>query len=205
MHLLSSHEAVLSMLDESAAAIAACHALADEITRVAECIADALRDGHLVLVCGNGGSAADAQHFAGELMGRFLASRSERAPRPAVALTADSAVLTCIANDYSYEDIFARQVRGLARAGDVVFGISTSGASPNVLRALQAAPRGAHTIALCGRGGPIADCAELAIKVPYQGTAPIQAAHIAIIHAICLVLEERFAQDETAVPSASMP
>lgn len=189
-----SEALVRGMLDESAAAITASHALADEIVQAANCIADALDHDHTLLICGNGGSAADAQHFAGELMGRFLSSRSERAPRPAVALTADSTVLTCIANDYSYEEVFARQVRGLARPGDVLFGISTSGSSANVLRALEAAPDGVRKIALTGRGGPIQGCADLSICVPFDGTAPIQAAHIAIIHAICMILEERFAE-----------
>ena len=104
--------AVLGVLQRSAEAIVACRAMADDITAVAERIAHAFALGHKLLICGNGGSAADAQHFAGELMGRFLASASERAPRPAIALSADSAVLTCISNDYAFEEVFARQVRG---------------------------------------------------------------------------------------------
>jgi D-sedoheptulose 7-phosphate isomerase len=167
--------------------------MADDVVSVAHTIADAFASGHKLLVCGNGGSAADAQHFAGELIGRFLSSASERAPRPAIALSADSAVLTCIANDYGYDEVFARQVRGLAQAGDVLVGISTSGSSANVLRAFQAAPSGVTRIALCGRTGPLANLADLALCVPAEGTAPIQAAHIAIIHAICMVLEARFA------------
>jgi len=196
--------AVIEMLHASASAIAACEALADDITGVAHVIADAFDAGHKLLAFGNGGSAADAQHFAGELIGRFLASRSDRAPRPAIALSADSAVLTCIANDYGYEDIFARQVRGLAVSGDIVFGISTSGSSPNVLRAFEAAAPGVIRIALCGPGGPLAGVADRAIRVPYEGTAPIQAAHIAIIHAICALLEERFARAEHAAADAVM-
>jgi D-sedoheptulose 7-phosphate isomerase len=192
----SAHRAlVTAMLDDSAAAIQACHALTDEIAAVAERIANAYENGHKLLVCGNGGSAADAQHFAGELMGRFVASRSERAPRAAVALTADSAVMTCIANDYEFADVFARQVRGLAQPGDVLVGISTSGTSTNVVRAFEAAPPGVVKLALCGRGGmdgDISNLADLALRVPFDGTAAIQAAHIAIIHALCLVLEERF-------------
>lgn len=184
--------AVLGVLDRSAEAIVACRGLAEEITVAADRIAQAFAEGHKLLVCGNGGSAADAQHFAGELMGRFLASASERGPRPAIALSADSAVLTCIANDYAFDDIFARQVRGLAQAGDVVMAISTSGSSPNVVRALEAAPRGVLKMALCGPSGPLADRADLSLCVPFAGTAAIQTAHIAIIHAICMVLESRF-------------
>lgn len=184
---------VVEMLTTSAEAILACQALVDEIASVAHTIADAFESGHKLLVCGNGGSAADAQHFAGELMGRFLSSRSDRAPRPAIALSADSAVLTCIGNDYGYEEIFARQVHGLATPGDVLVGISTSGSSLNVIRAFEAAPAGVVKIALCGPAGRLAGLADVALCVPCEGTAPIQAAHIAMIHAICLVLEERFA------------
>lgn len=181
------------MLDRSAGAIVACRGMTAIITAAADGIAQAFAQGHKLLVCGNGGSAADAQHFAGELMGRFLASASERGPRPAIALSADSAVLTCIGNDYAFEEVFARQVRGLAQPGDVVMAISTSGSSPNVVRALEAAPRGVAKMALCGPGGPLAERADLALCVPYDGTAAIQTAHIAIIHAICMVLESRFA------------
>jgi D-sedoheptulose 7-phosphate isomerase len=184
---------VYDMLQGSAAAVQACLLLADRITDAAHLIADAFEGGHKLLVCGNGGSAADAQHFAGELMGRFLSSASARAPRPAIALTADTAVLTCIGNDYAFDDVFARQVRGLAQPGDVLVGISTSGASPNVRRAFAAAPPGVLKIALTGPGGDLAQEADLALGVPFEGTAPIQAAHIAIIHAVCAVLEARFA------------
>ena len=186
-------QAVLWILQASADAIRACDALSDDIDAAANVIGDALDRGYKLLVCGNGGSAADAQHFAGELMGRFLASASDRAPRPAIALSADSAVMTCIGNDYGYEDVFARQVRGLARSGDVLVGISTSGNSQNILRAFDAAEAGVIKIALCGPGGTLAEKADFVLPVPFEGTAPIQAAHIAIIHAICTVLEARFA------------
>ncbi len=186
-------DAVLGVLDRSAAAIVACHGLAETISAAADRIAQAFAAGHKLLVCGNGGSAADAQHFASELMGRFLASASERGPRPAIALSADSAVLTCIGNEYAFAEVFARQVRGLAQPGDVVVAISTSGSSANVVRALEAAPRGVVKVALCGPGGRLAERADLALCVPFDGTAAIQTAHIAIIHAICMVLESRFA------------
>jgi D-sedoheptulose 7-phosphate isomerase len=187
---------VTDMLQASAAAIQACDLLADDIVRMANQLADAFDSGHKLLVCGNGGSAADAQHFAGELLGRFLCSASARAPRPAIALTADSTVLTCIGNDYGYDDVFARQVEGLAQPGDVLVGISTSGSSPNVLRAFAAARPGVLKVALCGPGGALAESADLALRVPFEGTAAIQAAHIAIIHAVCMVLEDRFASTD---------
>ena len=187
---------VADMLRASAAAIQACDALTDEIALVANRLADAFESGNKLLVCGNGGSASDAQHFAGELLGRFLCSASARAPRPAIALTADSTVLTCIGNDYGYDDVFARQVLALGQPGDVLVGISTSGSSRNVLRAFEAAKPGVLKVALCGPGGPLADCADIALKVPFDGTAAIQAAHIAIIHAICMVLEERFSSTD---------
>jgi D-sedoheptulose 7-phosphate isomerase len=181
------------MLERSAAAVQRSLSLSDQIAGVAQRIADAFDAGHKLLVCGNGGSAADAQHFAGELMGRFLSSASGRAPRPAIALTADTAVMTCIGNDYAFDEVFARQVQGLAQAGDVLVGISTSGSSPNVLRAFAAAPDGVLKIALTGPGGELATEADQALQVPFEGTAAVQAAHIAIIHAICAVLEMRFA------------
>lgn len=184
------------MLVRSAEAIRASLALADAVTAVAERVADAFEGGGKLLICGNGGSAGDAQHFAGEIMGHFLVHG--RAARPAIALTTDSSVLTCIANDYAYEEVFAHQVVGLARSGDVLVGISTSGASRNVQRAFEAAPKGVLTVALTGPGGPLAEMADLALRVPGDGTAPIQAAHIAIIHAICAVLEARFAEADAA-------
>jgi D-sedoheptulose 7-phosphate isomerase len=190
----SQRALVEQMVDASAVAIAACRSLTDEIVGVANCIGDAFDLGHKLLVCGNGGSAADAQHFAAELVGRFLPAYADRAPRAAIALTADSAVLTAVSNDFDYVEIFSRQVRALATAGDVLLGISTSGTSPNVLHALQAAPTGVKKVALCGPTGTLAAAADLALCVPFQGTAYIQAAHIVVIHAICAVLEDRFAR-----------
>jgi len=144
------------------------------------------------LICGNGGSAADAQHFAGELLGKFRSA--ERRALAAIALSADGAVLTTIANDFAFEDVFARQVQALARAGDVLVGISTSGKSANVLRAFAAAPAGTVRIALVGRNGPLGDGAEIALRVPAEETAHIQAGHIVVIHAVCEALERRFAR-----------
>ncbi|MCC6216261.1 MAG: SIS domain-containing protein [Polyangiaceae bacterium] len=159
-----------------------------EIARLACALAGALRRGGKVLLCGNGGSAADAQHVAGELLCRFL---RDREPWPAIALGADTPALTAIANDYRYEDVFARQIRALARAGDVVVGITTSGSSPNILAALDAGrERGATTIAFTGeRGAPLAERADLCFVAPARDTARVQELHLAAWHAICEVVE----------------
>ena len=154
-----------------------------------------LRGGGKVLACGNGGSASDAQHFAAELVGRYL---EERRPLPALALNADGAVLTCLANDYDYERVFARQVEALGRAGDLLVGISTSGRSPSVVRALEAARRGGlRTAALLGRdGGAALAHAEIAIVVPAPETARIQEAHGLLIHLLCEEIDHRLAAGE---------
>lgn len=163
--------------------------LAEPGAQAARIIATALLDGHKALVFGNGGSAADAQHFAGEMVGRF--KLPNRAALPMIALTTDSTVLTCVANDFSYEEVFSRQVEAFAQPGDVVVGITTSGRSPNVLRALRAArDRSAYTIALVGgEGGPAAEEADLALVVPESDTTRIQECHITLIHAICELIE----------------
>lgn len=181
------------MLESSAGAVRDSLSLGEATVAVAERIADSFASGGKLLVCGNGGSAADAQHFAAEVVGRFLAS--DRAPRPAIALSADTAVLTGVGNDFAYDQVFARQVQALARPGDVLVGISTSGEAANVLRAFEAAPTGVVKVALTGARGRLADAADLALRVPAEGTAPIQAAHIALIHAICAVLEARFLEE----------
>lgn len=149
---------------------------------------DAIANGGRVFVFGNGGSAADAQHFAAELVGRFM---RERAALPAIALTTDTSVLTAIANDYSFRRIFVRQLEALGRRGDVALGISTSGASPNVLDAIRyAREQGLRTIALTGRdGGTIGAAAELHVNVPDENTQRVQEVHGTILHAICEVIE----------------
>jgi D-sedoheptulose 7-phosphate isomerase len=150
---------------------------------------EALRSGGKIMFCGNGGSAADAQHLAAELMGRYL---KDRKPLPALALTVDTSALTAIANDYSYDDVFARQLRGIGRKGDLLVGISTSGNSGNVVRAVEAAKAmGIATIALTGEGGGrLAAMADLAIRVPAQRTNAIQEMHIAIGHILCGIVED---------------
>jgi len=158
------------------------------IGRVGHKIAKALGNGGVVYWCGNGGSAADCQHLAAELIGRF--SHNRRALR-SVALTTDTSVLTCVANDFSYDDIFARQLEGLGNPGDVLVGISTSGNSENVLRALKTANRrGLMTVALLGNdGGKAVSLADHAMVIPSDSIARIQEAHIFIGHVLCNLIE----------------
>jgi D-sedoheptulose 7-phosphate isomerase len=148
----------------------------------------ALRSGGRVLACGNGGSAADAQHFAAELVGRF---ERERAALAAIALTTDTSILTALANDYAFTRIFARQVEALGRPGDVLLGISTSGASANVLAAFEAAKAcGMTTVALTGRdGGAVGAAADIHVNVPAASTARVQEVHRTLLHAVCALIE----------------
>jgi phosphoheptose isomerase len=158
------------------------------VVAAAQAVCDAYARGGKVLAFGNGGSASDAQHLAAELVGRF---ERRRAAFAAVALTADTSVLTSVANDESFERVFARQVEGLGRPGDVAFAISTSGGSANVLSAIDAARAlGLTTIALTGRdGGPIGRAAAIHINVPDNSAARVQEVHRTFIHAICRVVE----------------
>lgn len=158
--------------------------LAPEVERASALIVAALATGGRVFFCGNGGSAADAQHLAAEFLGRF---HLERRALPAMALTANSSTVTAIGNDYGFEEIFARQLRGLARAGDVVVGISTSGRSQNVVAAFRAAGElGVTRVAFTGAApSPMGELAELTLAAPAQQTARIQEMHIALGHAIC--------------------
>jgi D-sedoheptulose 7-phosphate isomerase len=155
----------------------------------AQAMSDALRAGRKLLVFGNGGSASDAQHMSAELVGRF---QRERAAMAAIALTTDTSILTSIANDYSFKQVFARQVEALGQAGDVAFAISTSGESPNVVLALQVAKaRGLKTIALTGRdGGSVGKAADIHVNVPDQSAARVQEVHRTLLHVICEVIEE---------------
>ena len=147
-------------------------------------IGDCFRRGGCVYLCGNGGSAADCQHLAGEFVGRF---RRNRAPLPAVALTTDTSVLTCIGNDFSFEDIFARQVEALAGPDDVLWAFSTSGTSKNVLAAAQAAERkGTKILAFTGRPGtPLEEMADVCLAVDAPTTAAAQEIHMLAYHALC--------------------
>lgn len=161
----------------------------EAIVAIARVMIDCARHDGTILWCGNGGSAADSQHLAAELIGRF--KRERRAIR-SVALTTDTSILTCLGNDYSFADIFARQVEALARKGDVVVGISTSGNSENVLRALQKAQSlGATTVGLLGRdGGKIKSASHHVLIVPSDDTARIQEMHIMAGHIVCDLLEQ---------------
>jgi D-sedoheptulose 7-phosphate isomerase len=178
--------------DEALAGAARLHermrANAGPAVLAAQTISDALRAGGKLLVFGNGGSAADAQHLSSELVGRF---QKERAAIPAIALTVDSSVLTSVANDYSFTQVFARQIDALGRPGDVALGISTSGESPNVVAALQAAKaKGLKTVALTGRdGGTAGRVADIHVNVPDQSTQRVQEVHQTLIHVLCEVIE----------------
>lgn len=164
------------------------------IEAVAAGIIERLRQGGKVMLCGNGGSAADAQHFAAELVNRF---QRERRPYPALALTTDTSVLTSIANDYEFDQIFSKQVEALGRPGDVLLAISTSGNAANVCRAVEAAKTaGVWTVALCGgTGGALAALADEVLCIGCTGvTARIQEGHSMIIHALCELVEEVLAE-----------
>jgi D-sedoheptulose 7-phosphate isomerase len=182
----------LTHFRESIAVKEASMTLAPRITAAAELMASALRNAGKILSCGNGGSAADAQHFAAELVGRFEAERPGRA---AVALTTDSSIFTALANDYSFADIFGKQVLALGRPGDVLLAISTSGNSENVVRAIDAAhSRSMRVVALTGRnGGLIArrlNAQDLEIRVPAERTCRIQEVHLLAIHCLCDLIDE---------------
>ena len=175
-------------------AVANMHALATDETlsaqiedAVARCI-DALRNGRKILFCGNGGSAADAQHWAGELVSRFYYDRPGLA---AIALTTDSSILTAIGNDYGYDYVFARQVEALGQAGDVLVAISTSGKSPNVLRAADAArARGMQVVAFTGRGGgKLLSMSDICFRMPSDETPRIQEGHEFVGHLLCALIE----------------
>ena len=166
--------------------------LADEnllsvIDQAAQLCVDSLRAGGKLLIAGNGGSAADAQHIAAELVGRY---RQDRPSLPAIAMTTDTSALTAIGNDYGYDQVFSRQLEGLGRSGDVFLGISTSGNSGNVIAAAEVARRnGVSVIGLVGRPGRLAQQADLLIAVPAEQTATIQECHIMIGHILCSLIE----------------
>ena len=177
---LKAHQEVVRTIEER---------LMDGISRAAVMIGDALNDGKKLLLMGNGGSAADAQHFAAEIVGRF---RMERRGLPAMALSTDTSILTAIGNDYGFEAIFRRQVEALASEGDVVIGISTSGTSENVFSALSLARQmGCKTVGLLGKdGGTIRDIVDIDLTVPSKDTPRIQEGHIMMIHIICDLVEK---------------
>ena len=161
----------------------------DTIIKAAEMLADCVETGGKVLLFGNGGSAADAQHLAAEFINRF---QIERPPLAAIALTTDTSVLTSIANDYRFDDIFYKQIRALGKKGDIAWGLSTSGNSPNVVKAVKAARKlGISTIAMTGRGGELAECADLVLAVESDATARVQETHISLGHILCELVERK--------------
>ncbi|WP_284619942.1 D-sedoheptulose 7-phosphate isomerase [Aquabacterium humicola] len=175
---LAAHRALFDRLDT----------LGPALQRAAAICADSLSRGGKLLFCGNGGSAADSQHLASEFVGRFVA---ERRPLPAIALSTDSSALTAIGNDYGFDQVFERPLRAHGRPGDVVVGISTSGRSPNVRRAMQAARElGLATVGFLGHdGGTIAALCDVPLVVPDEVTARIQEAHIFLGHVLCAEVE----------------
>jgi len=164
--------------------------LAAPLARAAEMIASTLRSGGKLLICGNGGSAADAQHYATELVARLY--QRERPAMAAIALTTDTSALTALANDYGFERVFARQVEALGRTGDVLLGLSTSGNSPNVVRAIEEARRrGMKVVIFTGEGGGVMSRdADEVLAVPSQNTMRIQEIHLALGHTLCKLIEE---------------
>ncbi len=195
-------ERVLDHFRESLAVKEASAALAPAISAAGSRMAVSLSEGGKILSCGNGGSAADAQHFSSELLNRF---ERERAALPAIALTTDSSTLTSISNDYDYAEIFAKQIRALGRPGDVLLAVSTSGNSENVRRAVGAAQeQGVAVVALTGRDGgtiaaDLAD-ADIELRVPAERTCRIQEVHLLIIHCLCDAIDEALCGREESTP-----
>ncbi len=163
-------------------------AMAGEVERIAELCADALKNGHKIMFCGNGGSAADSQHLAAELVGRY---KMNRPAMNALALTVDTSILTAVGNDYGYDTVFRRQVEGVGQSGDVLVGLSTSGNSRNIVLAFELAKeKGITTVALTGQGGgAMKELADYCIAVPSGATNNIQEMHIAVGHLICELVE----------------
>lgn len=177
-----------------AAAQAATHVKTDfieqyraQIVSTARCLANCIASGHKVLIFGNGGSAADAQHIAAEFINRFLI---ERRPIPAMALTTDTSIITAIANDYAFDQIFVKQIQALGEADDIAIGISTSGNSTNVLKGIRvAAQKGLTTIGISGAKGALGDLVDMAFKVPSEHTPRIQEIHLFLAHLLCELME----------------
>ena len=184
-HLRESGQLKLEMAESAVDTI---EAFADSVIRV-------LQSGGKVLLCGNGGSAADSQHIAAELVGRF---QHNRKGMPALALTTDTSILTAVANDYGFDDIFRRQVEALGKKEDLLVGISTSGRSRNIVRAIEKAKEmGMTTVVLVGGNeSPMADVADLVVRVPSTQTPRIQEGHIAIGHILCDLVEKHFFEQE---------
>lgn len=178
--------------------IAATEVLVDPIAQAGELMVQSLLSNHKILSCGNGGSAADAQHFSSEMLNRF---ESERPSLPAIALTTDPSTITSIANDYSYQEVFSKQIKALGQAGDILLAITTSGNSKNILEAVLAAHlREMRVIALTGRDGgelvSILSGNDVEIRVPAESTARIQETHLLIIHCLCDIIDRQLFETE---------
>jgi D-sedoheptulose 7-phosphate isomerase len=184
-HLVASRDAFVKAAEDAA--------FLASIEKIADAVAAALSNGGKVLLCGNGGSAADAQHIAAELVGRYEA---ERAALAAIALTTDTSALTAIGNDYGFDHVFERQVLALGKKGDVLIAISTSGKSPNIMKALDAAKKlGLVTVGFSGaKDGPMTKQCDLMLRSPSEKTPIIQQLHITAAHAICGLVEQRLAK-----------
>jgi D-sedoheptulose 7-phosphate isomerase len=182
-------ELVCRHLDDLAAAAQAAQSAAPVVAQWGQRLAEVFAGGGKLLACGNGGSAAEAQHLTGELLGRF---RDERRPLPAVALSADSSAVTAIANDYGFEELFARQVRAYGRRGDVLVALSTSGTSPNVIEAAKAGlDLGVTVWAMTGPApNPLAALSDSAIAVDAPTVATVQEIQLSLVHALCIALDE---------------
>lgn len=170
----------------------------DQVLKAAEIMTKAIKNGNKILLAGNGGSAADAQHFAGEIVGRFLL---ERGSLPAISLCVDPSVMTCIGNDYGYDEVFARQLAGLGNEGDVFIGISTSGNSANIYKAMEIAKeKNLITAGLLGRdGGRIKDLTDISLIVPSESTPRIQEIHGFTVHLLCEIIERNIFAGENKV------
>lgn len=184
--------------DSAQLKLASVDALAPAVARAADLLAQCLLSDGTILACGNGGSAADAQHFAAEMIGRF---ERERPELPAISLATDTSIITAIANDYSYEQIFAKQVRALGASGDALLAISTSGNSANVVAAIEAAhDREMHVVALTGKGGgrigAMLAPADVHLCVPHERTARIQEVHLLMIHCLCDAIDNTLLGEE---------
>lgn len=178
--------------------MATAESMIDQIENAAQAMVECLLHDHKILCCGNGGSAADAQHFSSEMLNRF---ESERPSLPAITLTADTSTLTSIANDYDFSDVFAKQVKALGQSGDVLLALTTSGNSRNIVQAARAAhQRNMRVIALTGFDGgeiaPVLNPADIEIRVPAHHVARIQETHILIIHCICDIIDHKLFQNE---------
>lgn len=190
-----TNKRIQEQIQEHLDVVADVRSLEERIDGVAAAVIDCLHSGGKVLWMGNGGSAADSQHMAAEMVGRYLRNRTGLA---AIALTTDTSTLTAVANDFGYESIFARQIEALCQPGDVAIGISTSGNSFNVNKALELAGRlGAVTVGLSGKnGGEMSQCVDHLLAVPSNVTARVQEAHILIGHILCDLVDARFAGDD---------